>query len=132
MIRSPYYVTEKDLFDDVLLYYDEGEFSERLASNIMKMACRIVGSKRFDSCSDLVREEMVSRAYTHACLAVCNKKYDIKHGSRVYSWLSRVLINECLKEIEDETRRKKRFLEYAENCAALEQIEILKSDGEQR
>ena len=121
--KSIYYVTEKDLFFNTLLFYQTGEFPKALSDDILKMAKRIVGSKRFDSCSDLLREEMVSRAYTHACAAILLKKYSFKHGSRVYSWLSRVLINECLKAIEVEQKRKKAFQTYAESCIGVEQIE---------
>ena len=123
--RSIYYVTEKDLYFNTLHFYQTGEFVKPLADDILKMTKRIVGSRRFDSCSDILREEMVSRAYTHACAAIMMKKYSFKHGSRVYSWLSRVLINECLKAIEEDQKRAKAFRAYAESCLGVEQIEVV-------
>lgn len=116
MAKGPYYVSEKELFYDIIDYYNSQSFSDRLAKNVLKMAKRIVGSRRFDGCSDLLRDEMISRSYTHCCVAIFQKKYDPKHGSKAYSWISRVLLNECLKSIEEEQRRKRHFAEYTEHC----------------
>ena len=120
-----YYVREKDLWNDVLQMYRDGEFPQSLATNMDKMTRRIVGSRRFDSCSDLIREEMVSRAFTHVCLALWEKKFDPKHGSRVYSWASRVILNECLKAIQDEQRLKKSFQQYANEAFLFGRVEIV-------
>lgn len=124
-MRGIYYVREKDLWNDVLKMYREGEFPQSLATNMDKMTRRIVGSRRFDSCSDLLREEMVSRAFTHVCLALWEKKFDPKHGSRVYSWASRVILNECLKAIQDEQRLKKSFQQYANEAFLFGRVEIV-------
>lgn len=124
-MRGIYYVREKDLWNDVLKMYREGEFPQSLATNMDKMTRRIVGSRRFDSCSDLLREEMVSRAFTHVCLALWEKKFDPKHGSRVYSWASRVILNECLKAIQDEQRLKKSFQKYANEAFLFGKVEIV-------
>lgn len=123
MTKSPYYVSEKELWNDVLELYSTGSFSDRLARNVLKMAQRIVNAKRWDSCSDLLREEMVSRASAHACIKLMEKKYDPKKGSRVYSWLSRVLINECLKAVEKEQKDREQFLRYAEEFALTNPVE---------
>jgi hypothetical protein len=124
-VRGIYYVREKDLWNDVLKMYRDGEFPQSLATNMDKMTRRIVGSRRFDSCSDLLREEMVSRAFTHVCLALWEKKFDPKHGSRVYSWASRVILNECLKAIQDEQRLKKSFQQYANEAFLFGRVEIV-------
>lgn len=120
-----YYVREKDLWNDMLTLYRTNEFPLTLAENLKKMTKRIVGSRRFDSCSDLLREEMVSRAFTHVCLALWEKKFDPKHGSRVYSWASRVILNECLKAIEEERRLKKSFQQYANEAFLFGRVEIV-------
>ena len=120
-----YYVREKDLWNDVLQMYRDGEFPQSLATNMDKMTRRIVGSRRFDSCSDLIREEMVSRAFTHVCLALWEKKFDPKHGSRVYSWASRVILNECLKVIEEERRTRKYFQKYAQEAYRCGHVELV-------
>ena len=127
-LKSIYYVREKDLWNDVLKMYRDGEFPIALAENLKKMVRRIVGSKRFDSCSDLLREEMISRAYSHVCIALWEKKFNPKHGSRVYSWASRVILNECLKAIEDEQRRLRRFSEYAHAHSLTAVVEVVKND----
>lgn len=124
-MTGPYYVREKDLWNDVLQMYRDGEFPLTLAENLNKMVKRIVGSKRFDSCSDLLREEMISRAFTHVCLALWDKKFDPKHGSRVYSWASRVILNECLKAIQEEQKRKKNFGEFAVQHSLTGYVEII-------
>jgi hypothetical protein len=124
-VRGIYYVREKDLWNDVLKMYRDGEFPQSLATNMDKMTRRIVGSRRFDSCSDLLREEMVSRAFTHVCLALWEKKFDPKHGSRVYSWASRVILNECLKAIQDEQRLKKSFQQSANEAFLFGRVEIV-------
>jgi DNA-directed RNA polymerase specialized sigma24 family protein len=124
--NSLYYVQEKDLWKDVLELYRTDSFPETLAKNMEKMTYRIVKSRRFDSCSDLLREEMVSSAYTRVCLKLYEKKFDPKHGSRVYSWATRVILNECLNVIAKEQRKNQRFNEYAEDYAAQHQIEIVK------
>lgn len=125
---GPFYVREKDLWNDVLQMYRDGDFPITLAENMKKMVRRIVGSKRFDSCSELLREEMISRAFSHVCLALWERKFDPKHGSRVYSWASRVILNECLKAIEDEQRRLKRFSEYAQVHSLTAVVEVVKND----
>ena len=125
---GPYYVREKDLWDDVLSMYRDGEFPVSLAENMNKMVKRIVGSKRFDSCSDILREEMISRAYSHVCIALWERKYNPKHGSRVYSWASRVILNECLKAIEEEQKRLKRFDEFAQAHSLTAVVEVVKND----
>lgn len=120
-----YYVREKDLWEDVMFLYAGGEFPLTLANNLNKMTKRIVGSKRFDSCSDLLRDEMLSRAYTHVCLALWERKFNPKHGSKVYSWVSRVILNECLKAIQDEQKVKKHFQEYAAEADIHGEVEIV-------
>lgn len=124
--HSPYYVTEKELWDDVFVLYKTDEFPDRLAKNVLKMAQRIVNAKRWDSCSDVLREEMVSRSASHACLKLMERKYNPKSGSRVYSWLSRVLINECLKAIEREQKDRERFQEFAVEYALINEVEVVK------
>lgn len=125
MTRSPYYVSEKELWTDVLELYETNSFSDRLAKNIKKMAQRIVNAKRWDSCSDILREEMVSRAFNHACIKLMERKYDPKSGSKVYSWLSRVLINECLKAVETEQKERERFQLFAAEYSLLNEVEIV-------
>lgn len=120
-----YYVREKDLWNDTLTLYATGEFPLALAENLKKMTKRIVGSKRFDSCGDLLREEMVSRAFTHVCLALWDKKFNPKHGSRVYSWASRVILNECIKTIQEEQKRKRNFGEFAVQHSLTGYVEII-------
>lgn len=120
-----YYVREKDLWNDMLSLYENGEFPLTLAENLHKMVKRIVGSKRFDACSDLLRDEMLSRAYSHVCVALWEKKFDPKHGSRVYSWASRVILNECLKAIQEEQKRKKNFADFAVQHALTGYVEII-------
>jgi len=120
-----YYVREKDLWNDMLFLYANGEFPLTLAENLQKMVKRIVGSKRFDSCSDLLRDEMLSRAYSHVCVALWEKKFDPKHGSRVYSWASRVILNECLKAIQEEQKRKKNFSDFAVQHSLTGYVEII-------
>ena len=120
-----YYVREKDLWNDTLFLYANGEFPLTLAENLHKMVKRIVGSRRFDACSDLLREEMLSRAYSHVCVALWNKKFDPKHGSRVYSWASRVILNDCLKAIQEEQKRRNAFQQYAEVADLFGEVEIV-------
>jgi hypothetical protein len=120
-----YYVREKDLWNDTLTLYATGEFPLALAENLKKMTKRIVGSKRFDSCSDLLRDEMISRSFTYVCLALWDRKFDPKHGSRVYSWASRVILNECIKTIQEEQKRKKNFGEFAVQHALTGYVEIV-------
>lgn len=124
-MTGPYYVREKDLWNDTLTLYRTNEFPLTLAENLNKMTRRIVGSKRFDSCGDLLREEMISRAYSHVCLALWDKKFNPKHGSRVYSWASRVILNECLKAIQEEQKRKKNFGEFAVEHSLTGYVEII-------
>lgn len=124
-MTGPYYVREKDLWNDTLTLYRTAEFPLTLAENLNKMVKRIVGSKRFDSCSDILREEMVSRAFSHVCVALWEKKFDPKHGSRVYSWASRVILNECLKAIQEEQKRKKNFGEFAVQHSLTGYVEII-------
>lgn len=126
MEKSPYYVSEKELWEDVFTLYETEQFPDRLAKNVLKMAQRIVNAKRWDSCSDLLREEMVSRSYAHACLKLIEKKYDPKNGSKVYSWLTRVLINECLKAIERDQRDRDLFQQFAIEYALLNDVEVVK------
>lgn len=129
--KSPYYVTEKDLWDDTIKLYETGQFPERLAKNILKMSKRIVGARRWDSCSDLLREEMISKSYTHACVQLINKKYNPKSGSKVYSWLTRVIINECLKAATKEQKERENFKRFAEEYSLFHKVEIpLKVSGE--
>lgn len=125
---GPYYVREKDLWNDVLQMYADGVFPKTLADNMKKMTKRIVGSRRFDSCSELLREEMLSRAFSHVCVALWEKKFNPKHGSRVYSWASRVILNECLKAIEEDQRRVKRFHDYAQAHSLVAAVEVVKND----
>lgn len=124
-MTGPYYVREKDLWNDMLTLYRTEEFPLTLAENLNKMTKRIVGSKRFDSCSDLLREEMISRAFSHVCVALWEKKFDPKHGSRVYSWASRVILNECLKAIQEEQKRKRNFGEFAVQHSLTGYVEII-------
>lgn len=124
-MTGPYYVREKDLWNDMLTLYRTEEFPLTLAENLNKMTRRIVGSKRFDSCSDLLREEMISRAFSHVCVALWEKKFDPKHGSRVYSWASRVILNECLKAIQEEQKRKRNFGEFAVQHSLTGYVEII-------
>lgn len=124
--KSPYYVTEKDLWTDVMELYSDNSFPDRLAKNILKMSQRIVNAKRWDSCSDILREEMVSRASTHACLKLWERKFNPKKGSKVYSWLSRVIINECLKACEAEQRERKLYADFAAEFAVLNDVERIR------
>lgn len=124
--KSPYYVTEKELWTDVMELYSTNSFPDRLAKNVLKMSQRIVNAKRWDSCSDILREEMVSRASSHACLKLWERKYNPKKGSKVYSWLSRVIINECLKACEAEQKAKKLFKAFAEEYAVLNEVERIR------
>lgn len=124
--KSPYYVSEKELWDDTIQLYTTKQFPERLAKNIYKMSQRIVGARRWDSCSDLIREEMVSRSYTHACTQLIKQKYNPKVGSKVYSWLSRVLINECLKVVIKEQKDKEHFQQFANEYSLFHTVETIK------
>lgn len=114
MTKGPYYVSEADLYEDVTHFYNTDEFPLRLSNNILKMTQRIVGAKRFDGCSNLLREEMISEAYCHACCRLLERKFDLKRGSKVYSWLSRVIINECLQMMQKEQKRIRGIRKYAE------------------
>lgn len=119
-----YYVREKDLWSDVLELYSTNEFPKRLADNMKKMTERIIASKRFESCSTMLKEEMLSRAYTHVCLKLLERKFNMKHGSRVYSWASRVILNECIQAIQAEQKYRKSFQKYAETAENVEIITI--------
>lgn len=114
MTKGPYYVSEADLYENVTILYETGEFTKKLSDDLMRMCRRIVGAKRFDSCSDILREEMISSAFAHVCLRLIQRKYDFHRGSKVYSWASRVIINDCLQSILKDTRRRTKFLQYAE------------------
>lgn len=118
-----YYVTERDLWDDTMELYSTGEFPDRLANNVLKMTNRIVGARRWDSCPPLLKEEMVSGASSHACLKLMQKKFNPKKGSRVYSWLSRVIINACLQIVIKYNSDKKKFQKYAGEFALLNPVE---------
>ncbi len=124
-MQGIYYVKEQELFEDVLDLYDSNQFPSRLFTNLQRMTKRIVGSRRFDSCSDLLREEMNVEALTHVCLKLWERKYDLKHGSRVYSWASRVILNRCLQLILKEQATKKKVLKYAQEAFINNAVEIL-------
>lgn len=104
--QSVYYVTEKDLWNNTLELYRTGEFPKALADDILKMTKRILTSHRWDGCGDLLKEEMLSRAYNHVCQKLIERKFNFKHGSKVYSWVTRVIINECLQAVLQDKKRR--------------------------
>lgn len=112
MTKGPFYVSEADLYEDVTHFYNTDEFPLRLSNNILKMTKRIVGAKRFDGCSNLLREEMVSSAYCRVCCKLIERKFDLKRGSKVYSWVSRVIINDCLQVMQKEQKRIRGIRQY--------------------
>ena len=88
--------------------YETDIFPERLALNLMKMVKRIIGARKYDSFDDILREEAESRAICRVCQRLQEKKFNPKHGSKVYSWATRVIQNEIGQtRIKEETRKKK-------------------------
>jgi hypothetical protein len=123
--RSVYYVSEAELWQDTLNLYETGEFPERLAVNITKMVQRILTSRRFNGYTDVVKEEAQSAAISRAVTKLMEHKFDPKRGSKVYSWLSRLIINECLQTVLKENKRQKQYEEYVEDCIARGEFEIV-------
>ena len=106
---SSYYVSEANLRAGVTELYETGNFPDALAADLLKMCKRIVTSRRFFSYSDTLREEMVSAASIKVCTQLQNHKYDPDRGSKVYSWATRVILNEMLQCILREQKRMKEW-----------------------
>jgi hypothetical protein len=129
--KSPYYVSEADLYAGVMHLYETGEFPEALAADLLKMCRRILSSRRFHGYPDTLKEEMVSSASIKVCRQLELKKYDPTRGSKVYSWATRVIMNEYLQTIRREEVRQKRFDKLVENSIiedSFEYIETPKTD----
>ena len=66
------------------------------------------------------------------CAGLLNHKFDPNRGSKVYSWLCRVIINESLQEIEKENKRRNVLVRYGEVLKELGDIEVIQDpDGKQ-
>lgn len=115
---SPYYVSEADLYSGVLTLYETGEFPEKLAADLLKMCKRIVTSRRFFGYPDTLKEEMVSVASIKVCQQLQNRRYDPYKGSKVYSWATRVIINEMLQTILKEEAKKRKWERMLEDVKA--------------
>lgn len=123
---SPYYVSEADLYSGVLSLYETGEFPDKLASDLLKMCKRIITSRRFFGYPDTLKEEMVSVASIKVCQQLQNHRYDPYKGSKVYSWATRVILNEMLQTIvKEEAKRRKweRMLEDVKANGTFERVE---------
>ena len=128
---SPYYVSEADLYSGVLSLYETGEFPEKLASDLLKMCQRIITSRRFHGYPDTLKEEMVSAASVKVCQQLQRRKYDPYKGSKVYSWATRVILNEMLQMIlKEESKRRKwdRMVEDAIANGTFERVETPKDE----
>ena len=123
---AEFYVHESDLWEDVMKLYETGEFPERLARSILVMATHIVDTwVRFRNYDEVVREDCKSRAIMKCCAGLLNHKFDPNRGSKVYSWLCRVIINESLQEVEKENKRRKVLVSYGEVLKELGDIEVI-------
>lgn len=107
--KGVYYVSEAELWEDTMKLYETDIFPDRLALNLLKMVKRILGARKYDSFDYLLREEAESRAIAHVCHQLQLKKFNPKHGSKVYSWATRVIQNEILQAKMKEDARKKRL-----------------------
>lgn len=128
---SPYYVSEADLYAGVLKLYETGEFPEALAKDLLKMCKRIITSRRFHGYDDMVKEEAVSSASIRVCQQLQRHKYDPYKGSKVYSWATRVILNEMLQVLlREETKRKKweKMLEDVKANGDFERVETPRSE----
>ena len=125
--KTVYYVSEADLYSGVMELYETGEFPEKLAEDLLKMCRRIVTSRRFFAYPDILKEEMVSCSSCKVCRMLQLHKYDPKRGSKVYSWASRVILNECLQVISREdvrTRRMAKYVEEVKTRGEFERVEV--------
>ena len=113
--KNEYYVHESEMWEDTMHLYETGEFPERLANSLMMMTDRMVNTwDRFRKYDELTRDEMQSRAIAHVTKKLMEKKFNPKHGSKVYSWCTRVIMNECLQVANKENRRREKMKEIAE------------------
>lgn len=116
--QSPYYVSEADLYAGVMHLYETGEFPESLAADLLKMCQRIITSRRFHDYPDTLKEEAVSSASIHVCRMLQNRRYNPNMGSKVYSWATRVILNEMLQACRREDVRRRKFAKLTEDVAA--------------
>lgn len=121
-----FYVHESELWEDTMHYYETGEFPDRLAKSLLRMAEHMVNTwKRFRNYDDMVREEMISQAVSHIVYRLMTKRFDPKRGTKVYSFATRVIYNECLQVALKENKRREKFLKYAEYSNTYGDIELL-------
>ena len=129
--NSPYYVSEADMYSGVLHLYETGEFPEALAADLLKMCRRIVTSRRFHGYPDTLKEEMVSSASVRVCTQLQNHKYDPYKGSKVYSWATRVIMNDMLQLILKEESKRKKWEKLLEDVKANGTFERVETPREQ-
>lgn len=101
--ESKHYLSNKEMHQELRIFYDTGVFTEKLQNAIILMANKL--SYRYNFSSYSFREEMVSDAILCMTKAVINKKFSIEKKN-VFSYYTTVAYNAMVQRIIKEKRHQ--------------------------
>ena len=110
--RGDFYLSPKEFEDEIRLYYQTGNFTNKLGDMIRRLAYNLSFKPNFINYS--YRDEMVSDAIEKISRAMVRKCYRIDSGFSPFAYFTQIAWNACINRISKEKKIKSVHEEYAE------------------
>lgn len=93
-------------------YYESGNMSVELATDIRKICNRLSKSSRFVNYT--YRDEMEADAFFSAYKSICNHKYKVNRGFNPFSYITQVAFHAMVQRIKNEHKERDKTDSYRE------------------
>lgn len=110
--RPKYYISNDDMVKELLIYYNDGEFTDTLAEYFLKIVEGISHAPNFINFTWI--DEMKSDALQRMCLAVHAKNYDINQTDKAFSYFTMIAWRAFQNRIKIEKKQLKTVEDYRE------------------
>jgi hypothetical protein len=119
--RPKYYIKNEDIHDEMLVYYNNNVFTEKLGEYFLKIVEGIAHAPNFINYTWI--EEMKNDAIEDMCNAVFNKKYKLECKDTAFSYFTRIAWTAFQSRIKIEQKILRTHDEYKEKIFEEFQIE---------
>ena len=122
--RGDFYLSPKEFEDEIRLYYQTDNFTNKLGDMIRRLAYNLSFKPNFINYS--YRDEMISDAIEKMSRAMVRKCYRLDSGFSPFAYFTQIAWNACINRISKEKKIKLVHDEYAERNYA----ELIDSQGD--